>query len=271
MTEIKGILCPKCKSFVSSYVSICPNCGLKNPDKVKSFHAFRKLELLNFIKIFIGANSGFFLLSILLTTKFGGSMGSMFTPNLQILRILGMASPELYSAHGLWVLISAMFLHGSVLHILFNMYALFILAPTLVRLLNPKKMVLIYVFTGIVGNIVALMWWESVVGASGAVFGIIGAIIAHGRKRNDALGYHLVRQLVPLVIINLVIGFAVPIISNSAHIGGFLSGLLLGYFIPIFDSPSSKSIVNLLFYGCLGLLTYTWLMMILSVLPLIFR
>ena len=130
-------------------------------------------------------------------------------------------------------LLLCIFLHGSVWHLFFNMYALFNLGRLAEGVYGAKKFFIIYIITGLCGSLLSLAvnYSRVGVGASGAIFGLAGALFASGLKyRNTSLN-RMARSLLPFILINLVIGFITPVVDNGAHIGGLLSGMLLGYLI----------------------------------------
>lgn len=120
-------------------------------------------------------------------------------------------------------LFTAMFLHASILHIAFNMYVLFVLGPTLERILGHWRFLLLYVLAGLGGSAVSYAFsapttWS--VGASGAIFGLMGALLVAGKR----LRYD-VNMVLALVAINIVIGFVFSSgIDWRAHLGGLATG-----------------------------------------------
>jgi membrane associated rhomboid family serine protease len=126
-----------------------------------------------------------------------------------------------------WRLITSTLLHGSILHLLFNMYALYWLGPQLERALGHSRFAALY-FLSALGGSVASYWFSDLltvsVGASGAIFGLITATIVIGREmRTD------VSQLIVLLGINVVIGFAQPGIDWRAHFGGAVTGAAVAF------------------------------------------
>jgi len=121
-----------------------------------------------------------------------------------------------------WLLLTSAFLHGSFLHIAFNMYVLFALGPVLERVLGHGRYLTLYLIAALGGG-VASFWFSSVnavsVGASGAIFGLMGALVVAGRR----LRYDI-RQVLILLAINLVIGFIAPGVDWRAHLGGLVTG-----------------------------------------------
>jgi rhomboid protease GluP len=133
-------------------------------------------------------------------------------------------------------LIVAMFLHGNFLHWLTNSIALLQLGALYETLFGAARFIGIFFTTGLIASIASAYFQEAIsVGASGAVFGILGAfifsVLRSPRYRHQPWTRSLVRQLVFWMAVNLIIGYSFPFIDNVAHIGGMVSGLLLG-FIP---------------------------------------
>jgi membrane associated rhomboid family serine protease len=129
-----------------------------------------------------------------------------------------------------WRLLTAAFLHGSWLHIAFNMYVLFVLGPTLERVLGHARFVVLYVVAALGGSVASYTFSDPrtvSVGASGAIFGLMGALIVAGRRmRWD------ITQVLILLGINVVIGFLSPEVDWRAHFGGLVVGALVaGVFV----------------------------------------
>lgn len=124
-----------------------------------------------------------------------------------------------------WRLLTSAFLHGSFLHIAFNMYVLFFLGPTLERILGHTRFLILYLLAALGGS-VASYWFSEIdtvsVGASGAIFGLMGALIVAGRR----LRYDIT-QVVILLGINVVIGFISPSVDWRAHFGGLVAGAIV--------------------------------------------
>ncbi|WP_291050019.1 rhomboid family intramembrane serine protease [Herbiconiux sp.] len=124
-----------------------------------------------------------------------------------------------------WRMITSVFTHGSILHLLLNMYTLFIFGSGLERLLGRWRYLALYLISGLGGSVAVVLFaspLSAVVGASGAIFGLMGAFFVINRH----LGGSSI-QLVVLVGINLAYGFFVPGISWQAHLGGLAVGLLI--------------------------------------------
>jgi membrane associated rhomboid family serine protease len=126
-----------------------------------------------------------------------------------------------------WRLLTSTLLHGSILHLLFNMYALYWLGPQLERTLGHVRFAALYILSALGGS-VASYWFSDLrtvsVGASGAIFGLITATIVIGREmRTD------VSQLVVLLGLNVIIGFLQSGIDWRAHFGGAITGAAIAF------------------------------------------
>ena len=133
-------------------------------------------------------------------------------------------------------LITSGFLHIGVIHLLLNMYSLYIVGTQVEYFYGKVKYIIIYLFSLITGSLftVALSSVNTVsAGASGAIFGLLGSILYFGVKYRGYIGNSLVNQIVPVVILNLIIGFTTPGIGNAAHIGGLVGGYLISMAVGI--------------------------------------
>ena len=175
----------------------------------------------------LGAN----VVVYLLTELMGGSTAA------EVLIRLGAMESWLIASGEYWRLLSAMFLHSGLIHLGFNVIGLLIFGQQLERLYGYSRFLAIYVLAGLAGSITSYAFNLSAspnaigVGASGAVFGILGALVAYFLSNRGLLG-KMGRQtligLLALAAINLAVGFVMPNIDNFAHIGGFAGGFLLG-------------------------------------------
>ncbi|PHS41829.1 MAG: rhomboid family intramembrane serine protease [Sulfurovum sp.] len=133
-----------------------------------------------------------------------------------------------------WRLFTAMFLHAGMTHILMNMFSLYIVGRAAEIYFDTKSYLSIYLFSGLLGGLASLyMHPDSVgVGASGAIFGIFGALAGFFLANRDKIASHaraFMKDFAIIIGINLVIGFSIPSIDVSAHIGGLVVGLVGGF------------------------------------------
>ncbi len=140
-------------------------------------------------------------------------------------------------------LVTPIFIHGGLLHLGFNSYALYLNGPLVEKLYGSARFLLIYLLSGIGGVAGSYIWQEATnhpdvpsVGASGAIFGLFGLLAVFGYKYKEEvpenLGNALRSGVLPIIAVNLIIGFSLPFIDNGAHIGGLLVGALLALLIP---------------------------------------
>lgn len=261
MSDSQSMLCPECRKLISHYVDKCPHCGLENPARKKRFMNLIGGNRKSFVKAIITLNVIFFVVSYFLPifipsgAPMGRGMLGIPSPSNIALSLMGWADIRMVWNGEWWVLITAIFLHGGILHIVFNMMWVRDLAPQTEILFSPHKMIIIYILSGIGGNLLAIytplmarllfsyqMPIAPVIGASGAVFGLMGGIIAFGKKRGGFFGRQVVRQFGMWALILIVMGFLIPGVSNSGHIGGFVTGFTIGYLIPLRDSSFTKKL-----------------------------
>src|SRR3954464_6404730 len=160
--------------------------------------------------------------------------GSFVAPTRADILRWGGTGPEILLQGQWWRLVTAVFVHIGFIHIASNMYVFWGLGMIAERLLGRWNFLATYLLTGIAGNVLSLLLKPNIIGAgaSGAIFGLAGVLIAvlqFGRLSvpNERLK-PLKQQVVRLALINLVIGAVVPAINNVAHLGGLIYGLLLG-------------------------------------------
>ena len=158
-------------------------------------------------------------------------------------------------------LFSSIFLHGSILHLACNMYSMYVIGPQLESFYGKLKYLYIFILSGISGSLLSLAFNPSnivSVGASGAIFGILGALCYFGYHYRVYLGNALKSQILPIIGLNLMLGFMVNGIYNFAHIGGLVGGIFASMAVGVPDMSSSgdKASGNLLLLIYLGFIMY---------------
>jgi rhomboid protease GluP len=152
--------------------------------------------------------------------------------NVVMARLGALYGPYVFAFGQWWRLVTAIFLHAGLLHIGMNLWVLFDISPEVEGLFGISKFVVMFLVTGIFGYIASLWWMPGAlaIGASGAIMGLIGALIGatfhHGRMGKD---YR--RMLWRWVIYIAIFGLFFPV-DNAAHFGGLGAGIVLGYLIP---------------------------------------
>ncbi len=162
-----------------------------------------------------------------------------------IITHLGLHPFYVLEHHQFYRLITSMFLHANIIHILFNMYALYIIGPQIENFYGRVKFGIIYLVSGIFGSLFSILFTQSwSVGASGAIFGLLGAILYFGYHYRIYLGDVIKSQIIPVIIINLLIGFMSTGIDNAAHIGGLLGGICASMIVGINKNNDKTSRIN---------------------------
>src|SRR4029453_285948 len=172
----------------------------------------------------LGINSLMLLVAALLS----GSAFGLLDPSARALCRLGALNAAAIAESGQWWrLLTVMVLHGGLLHWAFNSWALWAFGPVLEGLLGRARFVALYVGTGLVGAGASFAFNQTTlgVGASGAIFGLLGALVAYFFRRRKAGGQAPLQNLLLVLLLNLFIASRPPSIDNLAHIGGFLAGL----------------------------------------------
>lgn len=145
---------------------------------------------------------------------------------------LGADQRSLVLAGQWWRPLTSMFLHGGLLHLVLNAWVLYQLGSLCEFMLGSRQMLAVYLVTGLAGSFASLAWQDHPsVGASGAIFGLMGALIAFLLRRREMLtpsAKSLLGQLVMWAGINVYLGMSMPRIDLAAHFGGFVMGFLLG-------------------------------------------
>ena len=148
--------------------------------------------------------------------------------NTITLLLFGANFRPLVQAGEIWRLATSMFLHIGIIHLVINMYSLYIIGKQLESFLGRWKFLIVYLGSGILGSFLSVVVHSSIsAGASGAIFGLLGSLLYFGYHYRLYLGTVLRTQIIPVIIINLLIGFMVPGIDNFCHIGGLVGGYLL--------------------------------------------
>jgi rhomboid protease GluP len=209
------------------------------------------------IKSIIIVNVAFYILALLLNPGeifiSGGSPFNFLSPSGQSLLLLGATGTiPIFQFHHYWSLISASFLHGGILHIGFNMMALYQIGPFILQEFGFYRFIIIYILTGIAGFVVSLFFGVPfTIGASASLCGLIGAIIYYGRSRGGHYGQAIYKQAMGWVLGLIVFGVLLSGINNWAHGGGLLSGILLAFLLGYNDKKRGTAGHKLLAYACI--------------------
>lgn len=156
------------------------------------------------------------------------------TRNPEVLVRMGAIIPGIFERGDWWRLVTVMFLHNGVMHLALNLWALYQLGSIFETLFGSARFLFTYALAGLVASVASAALARGVsVGASGAIFGVLGALIFSIRRsprwRHQPWTRGFILQLLFWAGLNILIGFTVPGIDNAAHLGGFVTGLVLGF------------------------------------------
>lgn len=143
-------------------------------------------------------------------------------------------------------LLTAGFLHVSVIHLLCNMYALYVIGPQIESYFGKTKYLIIYLGSLITGNLLSIMFNPGTpsIGASGAIFGLLGAMLYFGYHYRVFLDDVIKSQIIPIIMLNLLLGFMASNIDSAGHIGGLIGGILLAKAVGVKYKSNNSNIVN---------------------------
>jgi rhomboid protease GluP len=230
-------ICPACGALVGISATRCHECGASLrfslaalSKKLSGLFGEQETPVTTAMLV---ANFLMFGVSWVLTAQAGeaGGLRTLWGMSGAASYQLGMSIPFpfLLQDHQWWRLVTAMFLHGGLIHIGFNMMNLMQLGPALEELYGSARYLFLYVVTGALGFVASALTGHFSVGASGALLGLIGAMLAVTTKRGGAFMRQLRSRLIISVAILFMAGFSHWLaIDNSAHIGGFAVGFVLG-------------------------------------------
>jgi rhomboid protease GluP len=236
-----SVLCTSCGVLVGVGDDRCYNCGRTNPGLWGFAPALRSLGGdMGFVPFIIGACAILYVLT-LLASRGDIGMGGLFTlfsPSRESLFLFGASGAvPVFLADRWWTVLSASWLHGSALHILFNLMWVRQLAPATAELYGPGRMVIIYTAAGAAGFALSSFAFAYIppllilrggpfsVGASASIFGLLGALVYYGRRSGSRM---VGSQALSYALMLGIFGFLMPGIDNYAHAGGFGGGYLAG-------------------------------------------
>lgn len=224
-------------------INVTDDINKKTEKENKKYENIFKPKKIIVTKILIIINIIMYILSLVI--------GDNFSYNLIL---LGANNRGLVLSGEFYRLITCAFLHGSLLHLVVNMYSLWIIGSQVETYIGKLKYLIIYLLSAIMGSLFSIVFLENSlsVGASGAIFGLMGALLYFGYHYRLYLSNTLTSQLIPIIIFNLFLGFISSSIDNGAHIGGLIGGYLATMIVGLkYKSQTSEKINGIVVYSIL--------------------
>jgi rhomboid protease GluP len=228
-----SVVCPSCGQLVGVNDDQCLNCGRRNP----GLWGFAPLlsrwgRDVGFTEFVVGGCIALYALSLLFDFSGVNSRGilNFLSPSLSSLFLFGASGSIPVFRYGRWwTLLSASWLHGGILHIFFNMMWIRQLGPATAEMYGASRMVIIYTVAGVTGFLASTLSIYApflrgagyTVGASAAIFGLLGALVYYGRRTGSTI---VGEQAKSWAIMLGIFGFIMPGVDNWAHLGGFAGG-----------------------------------------------
>lgn len=248
----KQKVCPACRALVDRKEKVCPFCG-EDTSGVPRGGMDRILSHVvpgqaRYSTLLMGANLVLFGLTLAASFERRAGefdIGSLFgSIDSYTLVRFGAKYGPLLGAGEWWRFLTPVFLHGSIIHLAFNSIVLFDLGPAVEQIYGSQKFFVLYLLTGAAGFVLSFLWhpYTVSIGASGALFGLIGAMIAYGHRHHTSFGDSVKSMYVRWAIYGLIFGFLMPGVDNTAHLGGLGAGIAFGMLVSDMPSITRESI-----------------------------
>jgi rhomboid protease GluP len=261
-------MCPGCRAILAPGEKACPYCGwnveLTEVRREGSFVERALRPLGGVVGLLLAANLVLYALTAVVSARMSSDVaagqatfldalfGGLLNPRGTVLVVLGANVPERVLKGEAWRLLCPVFLHGGLIHIAVNMMSLRSIGGTVVEAYGAGKALAVYLLTGLAGSLASVAWFLHTgplihggrayevprVGASGAIFGLVGVLAALGFRIGGPAGKSLWRPMLEsagfILVLGLVLSWSGSVIAfdNAAHVGGFVAGLAAGWLTP---------------------------------------
>jgi rhomboid protease GluP len=270
-----SMICPGCGKLIGVGEERCPFCGAWRPGLYGMTPRLQRLfgRRLDLNGVIFSACIALYVIALALQPGEILQMHGIFNflaPGMRALYQLGMTGGLAWQQGWWWTIFSAIYLHGSLLHIFFNLMWIRQLGPSVTEVYGPGRSFVIFTVAGALGflasNVMSglLSGAMSVptIGASGSIFGLLAALIVYGRRRGVPM---LTSQLWQWAIVLFVMGFFMQGVNNWAHLGGFVGGGLTAMVMRFDDEKRETPLVQVLALVLLALTAYAVVMSFLKV------
>lgn len=243
----KHKMCRECRALLPRGASKCPECGA-SMSGVRGPGVGRALSNIfpgigSATGLIVLANGVWFLLTLMAGMRAGAADGFgsvlFFRGEFgEILAQFGMLNTQRVWLLGeWWRIIPPIFLHGGLLHFFFNTYITLQIGPAVEEEYGTARYFVAYLFSGMTGYVATVLWSAAThpkfsLGASGAILGLMGLLLAHGLRRGGHAGARIKRGIGQYVLYIFLISILIPRVDHAAHIGGLIGGFLIGFVMP---------------------------------------
>ena len=256
MRQTQGsLVCSHCGKLVGINEPTCTFCGAWRPGLYGWAPGLQRLvgHSLDLFSLIVATCVTLYAIALLLQpeaiTQLRGML-SILSPGGRALYQLGMTGGLAWQLGWWWTLFTAIYLHGSLLHIVFNVMWIRNLGPSVTEVFGPARAFVLFNLGGAFGFLVSnVMNGTPTIGASGSIFGLLGALIVYGRRRGSSM---MSQQLWQWAIVLFVFGFLMPGSNNWAHAGGFAGGWGCAYLMGFIDEQRESTAMVLLALAFIG-------------------
>ena len=249
MRQSPGSLVCKCGKLVGMNEPTCPFCGAWRPGlfglaPVLQSLIGRRLDMISAIVTTCVALFGVALLLQPEAITNPRGLLSLLSPGTRALYQLGMTGGLAWQLGWWWTMFTAIYLHGGLLHIVFNVMWIRNLGPVAIDVYGPARTFVLFTVAGAFGFLLSNSFSPAPsIGASGSIFGLLAALIVYGKRRGSSL---MSQQLWQWAIVLFVFGFLMPNVNNWAHAGGFAGGWIGAHLMGFIDEERESTWVMLL-------------------------
>jgi rhomboid protease GluP len=251
-----SMLCPTCGKLIGVTEERCPFCGAWRPGMFGFAPVIQKLvgSQLNLMSLISTVCIVLYIVALVLEPsaifQFHG-LFSILSPGSRALFQLGMTGGYAWQQGWWWTLLTAIYLHGGLLHIFFNLLWIRNLGPSVSEVFGPARAFVIFSVAGAAGFLVSNLATNAPsIGASGSIFGLLAALIVDGRRSGASV---LMAQLYQWAIVMFVMGFLISGVNNFAHAGGFAGGWVAAEAMAFIDQRRESLGVQILALALLAL------------------